>query len=282
MAPRASRSKTVVLGETLPRVREALARDKALNGAGLARAGVPRAQHPELLALLDLEGFERTKTGVRVPLRTQIKAALEERQVLSFAELAKVIRASQKESKAIAAGLVSEGHARIVLRGKIEALAAASAPALSAEDLAALARSCRQLAALAAKAVKRGNRTLLRADVREQLLDFVLQGRPHEARAVVPDGAAVPKSLRDATVAELARHVRASVGLSFVPDAVRALSARGVPEIHAALIEAARAGLIELQPDSGLDRLSQEETALCPEGPQGTRLSWARLLGGAS
>lgn len=90
--------------------------------------------------------------------------------------------------------------------------------------------------------------------------------------------AARPRALVDQVLAELPRHVRASVGLVFVPSAVRALEAHGVEAVQAALLAAHRAGRIELQPEGGLNRLSREELALCPPGPQGTRLSWARLL----
>ena len=269
MAARIARSKVIDLDAALPAVRDLLNRDKAVNAAALTRAGVPRAQQGDLLSRLDSEGFERTKGGVRVPLRRQLLAVLEERQTIPLAQLAKLVRgAPQKEAKAAAAALVSEGAARAVLRGKIEAIASTGVPTVSREQLASLARACKQLGALAAKALKRSEMTLLQEDVREQLLEFVPAPR---ARPPGP-------SLAEAVLTELGRHVRGSVGLSFVPDAVRALSSHGVPAVHAVLLDAARSGAIELQPDSGLDRLSAEEVELCPPGPQGTRLSWARLL----
>ena len=270
MAARATRNKIVEIALVLPSVVEALEREMALNAAALTRAGVPRAQHGEVLSRLEAGGFERTKSGVRVPLRRQLLSALEERKTVPLAQLGKLVRgAPQKEAKAAAAALVSDGAAKTVLRGKIESIAAVTVPVLSNDQVVSLARICKQLASLAAKAAKRGNATLLHEDVREQLLDFVTASRP-QRQAI---------SLVDATISELGKHVRSSVGLSYVPDAVRALSAYGLPEVHAALLEAARSGRIELQPDSGLDRLTQEEMELCPPGPHGTRLSWARLPG---
>jgi hypothetical protein len=122
--------------------------------------------------------------------------------------------------------------------------------------------------ARSARALRKSQRTLLVDDVRKELLDLV-----------APQRQAVDADL---VVSELTRHIRPAVGLSFVPDAVRALAAHGVAAVQTALIDAARAGRIELQPESGLNRLSQAELDLCPPGPQGTRLSWARLLGRAA
>ncbi len=263
----ASRAKTIDLDSVLPALRAALEREKALNAPALTKAGVPRAQHAAALSRLEADGFERTPKAVRVPLRKQLIKNLEERKQIAPSQLVKAVRgATVKEVKAVAAALVSEGRAKTVLRGKVEILAHVSAATLSREQLVALARASKLLATLAAKALRR-DATVLQDDVREQLLEFV------QSRKAV--------SLLDTAVAELGRHVRVSVGLSFVPDTVRALSAHRPSEVHAAILEAARGGRIELQPDSGLDRLSPEELDLCPPGPRGTRLSWARLTGAA-
>jgi hypothetical protein len=66
-------------------------------------------------------------------------------------------------------------------------------------------------------------------------------------------------------------------GLSFVPAIVARLKAElDSARVTAALLEAARNGLLELRPEGGIQRLSREELLVCPPGPQGTRLSWAR------
>lgn len=86
------------------------------------------------------------------------------------------------------------------------------------------------------------------------------------------------RTLSDLVVREAPRHVRASVGLVYVPDLVAALEPEhGREAVQAALLCAARAERLELQPESGLGRLTAAELARCPPGPQGTRLSWARL-----
>jgi hypothetical protein len=69
-------------------------------------------------------------------------------------------------------------------------------------------------------------------------------------------------------------------GLSFVPRVIqRLLSDRPLTAAHEMLLAAAREELIELRPEGGLGRLTSEELLLCPPGPGGTRLSWARRLG---
>jgi hypothetical protein len=72
-------------------------------------------------------------------------------------------------------------------------------------------------------------------------------------------------------------------GMSFVPAIVRRLSTvMSVPEALELLMLAARRELIELRPEGGFGRLSDEELTLCPPGPAGTRLSWARRSAGVS
>jgi hypothetical protein len=74
----------------------------------------------------------------------------------------------------------------------------------------------------------------------------------------------------------------ARTGLSFVPVIIRRLSqVMALPVAHDVLLSAARRELIELRPEGGLGRLSEEELSLCPPGPAGTRLSWARRALGA-
>jgi len=65
------------------------------------------------------------------------------------------------------------------------------------------------------------------------------------------------------------------VRLSLSGATYRALEGRASQD-HAALREAIRTGTIELRPESGMNRLSVLELALCPEGWQETRLSWTR------
>ena len=69
------------------------------------------------------------------------------------------------------------------------------------------------------------------------------------------------------------------LGLSRVPDLVRALDGRAtIDDIHRALLAADDAGEIELRPESGGEFLSDEDARLCPPGPRGTVLSYARIV----
>jgi hypothetical protein len=79
--------------------------------------------------------------------------------------------------------------------------------------------------------------------------------------------------------AEALRLVKPHLGLCFVPDlVVSLLQQASLPEVHAALLDAVRARIIELRPESGMNRLSAAELALCPQGLRECRLSWARCL----
>jgi hypothetical protein len=69
------------------------------------------------------------------------------------------------------------------------------------------------------------------------------------------------------------------VGLSFVPTVIdRVASDLDRAAAQRVLLEAASRGLVELRPEGGLNRLSDAELLACPEGPQGSRLSWVRRL----
>ena len=50
-----------------------------------------------------------------------------------------------------------------------------------------------------------------------------------------------------------------------------------IAEVHRALLDAAAAGTVELRPEAGGEFLKEEDARLCPAGPRGTVLSYARL-----
>jgi hypothetical protein len=268
--PRAA--KTVDLALAVPRVAETLRSERVLKTASLAKAGIPKAQQAEAIASLLQQGFERSgKAGVRVALREQLRSLLAARGSVPLKGLSRATAgASQKEAKLAAEALVRDGAALFVIRGSAEALVSTSIPVLSRSELQALLNACKQLQKQTGAALRGATpKTLLREDVRALLLDLVSQRSTPER----------PPSLANAVLDQLKHAVRASVGLAFVPDAVRALSASyDLKSVQDALLDAARSGRIELQPESGVGRLNADELALCPPGPEGTRLSWARLL----
>ena len=69
-----------------------------------------------------------------------------------------------------------------------------------------------------------------------------------------------------APVYEIVRaFLRAGLGLS-------------IDDIKARIVEADKAGLIELRPESGMGLLAKQDAALCIPGPRGSILSYARVL----
>jgi hypothetical protein len=126
-----------------------------------------------------------------------------------------------------------------------------------------------ELAKTLQTASKKGLR-VLRSDTRD-LLDRVLESpRATTAKKGAPR-LELPRLLGAVD------KVRDPSGLAFVPKIVASLG----PEVDretakAALLEAESRGLLELRPETGLGRLSEAELLSCPEGAQGTRLSWAR------
>jgi len=266
MAARTTKSNPIDLVPVIPSLSVALATRGVVKPADLTRAGVPKPQHADALAALARLGAERTKTGARVDLATQLRALLREQGVLVIAKLGKTLKgATQAEAKREADRLVTAGEARQGLRGKVDVLVTPAADLLTPEQLRRLADA----GALAKKAATRPGRSLLRDDLRAQLLDIL---GPSRAPSPATD------DLETRVLAALRQAARPGLGLAFVPDVVRELSAAGTPAVHGALLELARARRVELQPESGVGRLTAEELSLCPEGPQKSRLSWARVL----
>jgi hypothetical protein len=276
--PKAKKPRTPFnLDATLPALLEALRSRRALNAADLGRLGVPPAARTEALACLAGEGFEATKTHVRIPLRDQLLAVLEERGMIPLQGLEKLVAgAAAKETKSTAEELAHKRQCFLVLRGKNHVLASSRTPVLDKDELRTLARATNALSKQCTTAMKGATpKTLLDQDVRELLLDIVT--RP--AKTTQPATPLAAPDLQELVVTEVRRLLRPQLGLTYVPDVVQALrSQHSVEAIQAALLDAARARRIELRPESGMGRLSAEDAALCPPGAHGTRLSWTRPL----
>jgi hypothetical protein len=120
----------------------------------------------------------------------------------------------------------------------------------------------------------------------EAMTEVAERGDARNATKVAREAATPPKPNDEAMQALLAavdstRDVRS--GLSFVPAVVGRLA----PELESSaavklLLTAAERELLELRPEGGIGRLSEAELAVCPSGPHGTRLSWARRLTGGA
>ena len=239
----------------------------------------PKAAQELLKPRLIAEGFEVDGTTVRYPIDVQLRQALAHGATVAMSSLASHVRGAKAPAvKKAALSMAAKGEARLVLRGAVLTLAGPHADVFSREELAHLRGALEPLSKSLAKLAKSGA-TLLRSDVRSTLdAAFSAPSRPRRQSATAPDmGAnAHPADLAPVLAAVDAAH-DPSMGLSFVPHVVTRLTRVMDPRAAAlALLSGATRGMLELRPEGGLHRLSEAELALCPEGPQGTRLSWVR------
>ena len=85
-------------------------------------------------------------------------------------------------------------------------------------------------------------------------------------------------------VVAMARTIARKHKSDFAPvyEIVRAFLRAGlglsVDDIKARIVEADKAGLLELRPESGMGLLAKQDAALCIPGPRGSILSYARVL----
>jgi hypothetical protein len=246
------------------------------------RGKLSRRAEGMLFDALARRGLERTARALRVPLRGQLAALLAAGEPIATAALRKQLKgvASAAEIKLVIGDEVRAGRAALVMRAGKEHIAAPSAALLSREEVAhvaALARALSRLAASARPARSTGARagqpprTLLRAELRALLEPL------HRAASGAADSD--PLALVMAAAAE---QTNPTTGLAFVPEVARALDGRLEGEaLRAALVSAARSGMVELRPESGIELLSPAEAAACPRGPDGSPLSWMRLVDAA-
>jgi hypothetical protein len=292
----------------LARVRQRLAREGALKLSTL-KAG---SQRDAICERLVAEGFELGATFLRQPLAAQLHAALSREEAIAVDELPERVRGASRTELAMAVdALVARGELRRISSGRAEYVIGARHAVLGERRLGALRDSLADLAKMLDAASKKKNVGLLASDIEQMLsaaqrvLEEDSAPSPVEevpadeavtapapavaARAVAtPHAPAAPAASAEvdplaALLAALDAVRDVGSGMSFVPAVVRRLSAAmPVSEALELLMRAARRELIELRPEGGLGRLSGEELALCPPGPAGTRLSWARRNEGAS
>ncbi len=253
----------------------------AIESEGAVKVSTLGAKSMRAQAIAELAnlGFEVTAKFVRKPIAAQLQAALAHGAFIPLKQVAAhALGAAGPEAKSAALRLVADGTARLVLRGTEEVLVPSSAPVLTRQELTAF----HAISKIVAKIAKsKSGASLLHSD----LAQAIERALPSAYSAFTPGAArknAPPEKPRvNAAVSRLLSAVdatrNAQTGLSFVPAVV----ARMRPELsaeaaNAALLDAAKSGLLELRPEGGINRLSADELALCPPGPQGTRLSWAR------
>ena len=86
-----------------------------------------------------------------------------------------------------------------------------------------------------------------------------------------------PRGDHGAVLAAVRKREREGTRLAFVPAVLRELAqSMGREAAQRALLAAGDAGALELRPESGMGRLTADDAAWCPPGPQGSVLSWCR------
>jgi hypothetical protein len=268
-------------------IREELAREGAIK---LSRVK-PALLRADIAATLSQEGFELTKAVIRRPLRGQLLEALEHGALVPVKSLAAHVRgATGPELKRLTDDAVREGVVRRVLRGTAEVLAGADVRVLSGAEAEAARLRVVGLGKALEKVTKKPGLSLLASDataaLSEAMTAIAERGDARTAATTAQASATERKPAEEAMRALLAavdstRDVR--TGLSFVPAVVGRLA----PQLEASaalklLLTAAERELLELRPEGGIGRLSEAELSVCPAGPHGTRLSWARRLTGGA
>src|SRR5262249_41099004 len=115
------------------------------------------------------------------------------------------------------------------------------------------------------RSARKGSRS--RSTVLRQDIDALLSRSPVSAAAPLGD------QLLDTLANEIHRRFQSTRLPVRIPDLLRAVGAP-TEEAKRVLLDGAARGLFELEPESGMGRLSREDAELCPPGPMGTRLSW--------
>jgi hypothetical protein len=259
----------------------------------------PPALRDDVARRLVCEGFEIAGSFVRRPLAGQLRDAVADEQAIAIRALPGRVRgASRVELEREVAAAVARGDLQRVARGGSECVVGPSQAVLGGQRLGNLYEALCLLTKMLAAAGKKKNVGVLASDVEHVLsaathvleADRISTPRPavgaKRAADVAPNADASPSGTPVDALARLLDALDAArderTGLSFVPAIVQRLSpVMTVSAAHDALLAAARRELIELRPEGGLARLSAEELALCPPGPVGTRLSWARRGTGA-
>jgi hypothetical protein len=234
-----------------------------------------RAHLAELRPHLVARGLEVGST-VRQPLAGQILALASQGFVLAKGLDRRVAGATAREVKETVESLVGKRVLLRVVRESGPGFSPAVEQVLDHDEIQALLRKTLKLQKLLKSAASKKGTGLgvLVADVRA-CVDAWL---PDPMMSIGQSKVDSPSNLggSEALAREIARRVREMRVPTRVPELLRAL---GVPPEAGkrALLDGASRGLFDLEPESGLGRLSREDAELCPSGPMGTRLSWVRV-----
>lgn len=238
--------------------------DRACELARSHRA-VPRAQmksfRPHLAALaprLAERGLE-VGAAIRIPLETQLLELADKGFVPLKGLDRKLGGATARDAKLAVDALVARGQLVSVVRDAGVGVALPAIARLDPSEVQALLVATTKLLKLL-KSAARAKKGVLREDMPTWLKSPTASAPPDDRADLVQE---ILRRLRGATTPTHVPALLRSLGLD-------ALSGRRV------LLDGVARGLFELEPESGMGRLSREDADLCPPGPMGTRLSWIR------
>jgi hypothetical protein len=252
---------------------------------GVAKRDLPKVPPAHRAALDDAfraAGLEVLRNAVRIPARAQLLALLDDGAAVDEKGLVKRLACvTGLEAKSLVTTLVREEVVRRVERPTGPALSSSAAPIFAPESATRLARDLEhalQWVRRVTRSPKRPRAELLAKDVADLLERLgALAPRGAHARSVTPVPSGAPSSLLERVTHAAVQLAAAHNGLAPVPLLVRAIDA-STASVHAALLEGHARGWLELQPESSMGRLGTDDLALCPPGPEGTRLSWVRPI----
>lgn len=226
-----------------------------------------RRHLPALSPGLQARGYEVGST-IRRPLEEQLLRLVDEGFIPSKEIEKRIAGATVRETKDAAQRLVARNELIVVMREVGIGFVRATSEARVARDLDELLRCLTHAQRLVRRArAKRGGCAVLREDIADPLSRWT---------NVAKQSTGTPASaehLDDAIDQEIRRRLRADHHPIHVPDLLRSVGASAEAGKRALLAAAAR-GVIALEPESGMGRLSGEDAEWCPVGPMGTRLSW--------
>ncbi|WP_232380060.1 hypothetical protein [Polyangium fumosum] len=254
-------------------VERAVRAAKALPPTRLSRTKLTPEASAELARQLVARGLERSPKTIRVPLAAQIESLLQGGARVPLRDVGKRVKGGTKaEINTALAKLIREGRARVVVRTQVEVLVGPAERALDPTEIAHLSKMAAQVVKTLKKVQAKG---LPRSILQEDLAAFFAPLLPSlRFSAATPDEA--PSILVDEA---LRRLEDPALKLVRIPDLVRSLSSYlPLDAIHQALAEGVKDGTLELRPEAGAEFLKPEDVPLCPPGPRGTVLSYARRV----
>jgi hypothetical protein len=207
-------------------------------------------------------------SSIRLPLEKQLLEQVLDGFVLKKGLERRVAGASAREVKDAVQRLVAKGALVEVVRESGAGLVGSTGDAIDPSEIEELLRRLVKIEKLArrARSTRGAKPSLLRLDVAGPLARWT-----DPARAHIPEPRGAP--LLETLTREIRKRFRENRLPIRVPDLLRSMGATA-EQGKQALVDGAARGLFELEPESGMGRLSHEDAELCPAGPMGTRLSW--------